>query len=77
MDRPFATIRIIKGGVIDLYLKLTQGGAEELIIRKIEDTQDALEFFESFTLLSEDEKTQEIIEKGQAEACPCLLKKYL
>lgn len=31
------------------------------IIRKIEDTQDALDFFESVTLPAEDEKTQEII----------------
>lgn len=30
------------------------------IIRKIEDTQDALDFFESVTLPAEDEKTQEI-----------------
>ena len=31
------------------------------IIRKIEDTQDALDFFESVTLPAEDEKTQDII----------------
>ncbi|MCR5785502.1 MAG: DUF2075 domain-containing protein [Eubacterium sp.] len=31
------------------------------IIRKIEDTQDALDFFESVTLPKEDEKTQDII----------------
>ena len=42
-------------------------------IKGLNSAEDALEFFESFTLLSEDEKTQEIIEKGQAEACPCLL----
>ena len=31
------------------------------IIRKIEDNQDALDFFESVTLPEEDEKTQDII----------------